>query len=156
VRDVSHAESEAQYQDVVSVLADLGIDADADAAPILEVWNKADKLAAGARAEVIRALARRNRTAVVVSALTGEGIPDLLSALDRELGRNDEVIDLEIPPSQGRLLSWLHANAEVLDQKTEGSGAILARVRIEPAAKGKLDGQLKRAGLALPGAPSRK
>jgi GTP-binding protein HflX len=156
VRDISHAESEAQYRDVVSVLGDLGIDADADAAAILEVWNKADKLDAGARAEVARALGRRNRPAVVVSALTGEGMPALLAALDREFGRNDEVIDLEIPASQGRLLSWLHDNAEVLDQKSEGSGAILARIRIEPAAKGKLDAQLKRAGLALPGAQARK
>src|SRR5262245_10484873 len=156
VRDVSHPESEAQYHDVVGVLGDLGIDADAEAAPILEVWNKADKLAASTRAEVLRALARRNRRAVLLSALTGEGIETLHAALDAELGRHDEVLDLEIPAGEGRLLSWLHANTEVLDQKTEGSGAVLARVRIEPAAKGKLAGQLKRAGLPLFGLEERK
>ena len=156
VRDVSHAENEAQYHDVVAVLADLGIDADTEAAPILEVWNKADKLTAGTRAEALRALARRNRVAVLLSALTGEGIESLRAALDAELGRHDEVLDLEIPASEGRLLSWLHANTEVLDQKTEGSGAVLARIRIEPAAKGKLAGQLKRAGLPLGGLQERK
>ena len=156
VRDVSHPESEAQYHDVVGVLADLGIDADAEAAPILEVWNKADKLAASTRAEVLSALARRNRRAVLLSALTGEGIETLHAALDAEFGRHDEVLDLEIPAGEGRLLSWLHANTEVLDQKTEGSGAVLARVRIEPAAKGKLAGQLKRAGLPLFGLEERK
>jgi GTP-binding protein HflX len=153
---VSHAENEAQYHDVVAVLADLGIDADTEAAPILEVWNKADKLTAGTRAEALRALARRNRVAVLLSALTGEGIEILRAALDAELGRHDEVLDLEIPASEGRLLSWLHANTEVLDQKTEGSGAVLARIRIEPAAKGKLAGQLKRAGLPLGGLQERK
>jgi GTP-binding protein HflX len=156
VRDVSHPENEAQYRDVVGVLADLGIDADAEGAPILEVWNKADKLAAGSHAEALRALARRNRRAVLLSALTGEGIESLHAALDAELGRHDEVLDLEIPVGEGRLLSWLHANTEVLDQKTEGSGAVLARIRIEPAAKGKLAGQLKRAGLSLAGLQERK
>jgi len=156
VRDVSHAESAAQYHDVVAVLADLGIDADAEAAPILEVWNKADLLPPNLRADALNALARRNRTAVLVSALTGEGIDALRQALDHEFGRHDEVIDLEIPASEGRLLSWLHANAHVLEQKTEGSGAVLARVRIEPAAKGKLAGQLKRAGLSPAGLEPRK
>src|SRR5215470_11662171 len=156
VRDVSHPENEAQYHDVVAVLADLGIDADADAAPILEVWNKADLLAPNLRADAVSSLARRNRTAVLVSALTGEGIDDLRLTLDAELGRHDEVIDLEIPAGEGRLLSWLHANTQVLDQKTEGSGAVLARIRIEPADRGKLAGQLKRAGLSPAGSEPRK
>jgi GTPase len=156
VRDISHPESEAQHHDVVAVLGDLGIDADSETAPILEVWNKADKLTPGTRTEVERALARRNRPAVLVSALTGEGTEALRAQLDAELGRHDEVFDLEIPADQGRLLSWLHANAEVLEQKTEGSGAVLARIRIEPAAKGKLAGQLKRAGLSLSGVQERK
>jgi GTP-binding protein HflX len=156
VRDVSHPESDAQYHDVIAVLADLGIDADADSAPILEVWNKADKLTANARAELTRTLTRRNRAGVLVSALTGEGIDALYAALDAELGRHDEVLDLKIPAGEGRLLSWLHANAEVLAQEMEGSGAILTRVRIEPAAKGKLAGQLKRAGLSIAAPHERK
>jgi GTPase len=156
VRDISHPESEAQHHDVVAVLGDLGIDADSETAPLLEVWNKADKLTPGRRTEVERALARRNRPAVLVSALTGAGTEALRAQLDAELGRHDEVFDLEIPADQGRLLSWLHANAEVLEQKTEGSGAVLARIRIEPAAKGKLAGQLKRAGLSLSGVQERE
>jgi hypothetical protein len=47
-------------------------------------------------------------------------------------------------------LSWLHAHAEVLAEETEETGAITARVRIDPANRGKLAGQLKRAGLARP------
>ena len=45
-------------------------------------------------------------------------------------------------------MSWLHDNAEVLGQETAESGAVTTRFRIDPAIKGKLDGQLKRAGLA--------
>ena len=85
---------------------------------------------------------------MLVSALTGEGVETLRAAIDARLGAKDEVLTLEIPPDAGRLLSWLHDNAEVLEQETAESGAVTARLRIDPAIKGKLDAQLKRAGLA--------
>ena len=50
VRDISHAETEAQRRDVETVLSELGIDAAAADVPLLEVWNKADKLSASDRA----------------------------------------------------------------------------------------------------------
>ena len=50
--------------------------------------------------------------------------------------------------SRGALLSWLHDNAEVLDQQREETGAMTLRVRIDPTVRGKLQGHLKRAGLA--------
>jgi GTP-binding protein HflX len=148
VRDIAHAETEAQRRDVEAVLSELGIDAAAADAPLLEVWNKADKLAAPARAEAVSAIARIDRPPVLVSALTGGGIADLLSAIDRRLGAQDEVLTLEIPPHEGRLLGWLHQNAEVEAQETAEDGAISVRLRIDPAVRGKLDGQLKRAGLS--------
>jgi GTP-binding protein HflX len=147
-RDISHAETEAQCRDVRAVLADLGIDAEAVGAPVLEVWNKADKLGAAARLDTERTILRSGRAPVLVSALTGEGVETLRTAIDARLGAKDEVLTLEIPPDAGRLLSWLHANAEVLEQETAESGAVTARLRIDPAIKGKLDSQLKRAGLA--------
>ncbi len=148
VRDISHAETEAQRRDVEAVLADLGIDAAAVDAPVLEVWNKADRLDAAARAEAERTITRAERAPVLISALTGEGVARLLAAIDAHFGAGDEIMSLEIPPGAGRLLSWLHDNAEVLAQETAESGAVTARFRIDPAVKGKLTGQLKRAGLA--------
>ena len=84
---------------------------------------------------------------MLISALTGEGIEALLAAIDARFGGKDEILTLEIPAGEGRLLSWLHDNAEVLDQETAESGAVTARFRIDPTIRGKLDGQLKRAGL---------
>jgi GTP-binding protein HflX len=84
---------------------------------------------------------------VLVSAHTGEGVEALLAAIDRRLGAHDEILSVQIPVGHGRLLSWLHAHAEVLAEETEESGAIIARIRIAPANRGKLAGQLKRAGL---------
>ncbi len=50
VRDIAHAETEAQARDVETVLADLGIDTLPVDGHILEVWNKVDLLSArGAR-----------------------------------------------------------------------------------------------------------
>jgi GTP-binding protein HflX len=147
VRDISHPETHAQLHDVDAVLSDLGIDAAAAEAPILEVWNKADRLDAAERTEAERAMARADRPPVLISALTGEGIEAMLAAIDARFGGKDEVLSLEIPPGEGRLLSWLFDNAEVLEQQTAENGAVTARFRVDPTIKGKLDGQLKRAGL---------
>ena len=64
------------------------------------------------------------------------------------LGTKDEILSLEIPAHNGRLLSWLHANAEVLGQEVADTGAVTARFRIGSANRGKLEGQLKRMGLS--------
>jgi GTPase len=151
VRDISHAETEPQRRDVEAVLAGLGIEAAAADAPLLEVWNKADRLSGAARGEAERGIARADRPPVLVSALTGEGIEALRTAIDARFGGKDEVLVLEIPASGGRLLSWLHDNAEVLEQETAESGTVTTRFRIDPGIRGKLDGQLKRAGLAKGG-----
>ena len=147
VRDISHPETEAQRHDVEAVLADLGIAAEAADAPVLEVWNKADRLTAVARADAERALLRSERRPVLVSALIGEGTDALRQAVDAWLGGKDEIVTIEIPACEGRLLSWLHAHAEVLEEATADTGAVTARFRIDPANRGKFVSQLKRAGL---------
>ena len=148
VRDISHPETEAQRHDVEAVLADLGIATDTADAPVLEVWNKADRLAVSQREEAERAIARSERRPVLVSAATGEGIEALLGAVGARLGGRDEVLTVEIPAHASRLLSWLHAHAEVLaEDACAETGAVTARFRIDPAARGKLAGELKRAGL---------
>ena len=147
VRDISHLETDAQRHDVEAVLGELGIDTEAAAGAMLEVWNKADRLSASGREDAERAIVRHGRRAVLVSAHTGEGVDALLAAIDRRLGARDEILSVQVPAGHGRLLSWLHAHAEVLAEETEESGAVTARIRIDPANRGKLAGQLKRAGL---------
>jgi GTP-binding protein HflX len=149
VRDISHPESGPQARDVAAVLDKLGIDAEAADRRLIEVWNKADRLSAAGRAEAERAIAcAKERRPVLVAALTGEGVESLRRAIDDRLGGSDEVLTLEIPAREGRLLSWLHDNAEVLGQQTAESGTVTARVRIDPEIRGKLKGELRRAGLA--------
>jgi GTP-binding protein HflX len=147
VRDISHPGTEAQRHDVERVLAALGVDAEAAEGPVLEVWNKADRLSEAERADVERARLRHGRRAVLVSARTGDGVPALLEAIDRRLGAADAILSVEIPAGHGRLLSWLHAHSEVLEEAAAETGIITARIRITPVNRGKLAGQLKRAGL---------
>lgn len=85
----------------------------------------------------------------MISALTGEGIEALLAAIDARFAAKDEVLTLEIPPTAGRLMSWLFDHAEVLRHESTEEGAMRARFRIDPILKGKLDAQLKRAGLSV-------
>jgi GTP-binding protein HflX len=147
VRDISHPESEAQARDVAAILAQLGVDADADHR-VMEVWNKADRLSEAGRAAAVCAIhGAKDQHTALVSAWTGEGLDSLRQAIDARLGASDEILTLEIPARAGSLLSWLHDNAEVLGQETGESGAITARVRIDPEIRVKFQGQLRRAGL---------
>jgi GTP-binding protein HflX len=150
VRDISHPESEAQRRDVDSVLAQLGLKNGTEPGNVVEVANKIDLLSPPERAAAARAAHRAGRRFLPVSAETGEGIESLLTAIDAWLGQDDEILTLEIPAREGGLLSWLHTNAQVLSQEAAESGNVTCRLRIDPAAKGKLEGRLKRAGLPVP------
>lgn len=146
VRDISHAESDSQARDVETVLAELGIDTSTTQSPILEVWNKIDLLSPVTREEAASAAKWVEQRPVLVSAATGEGIAELLRAIDTRLGRGDEVVDLVVPAHEGRLLSWLHAETEVLKRQTLETGEVRMRVRVAGEKKARLAAQLRRAG----------
>jgi GTP-binding protein HflX len=147
VRDISRPQTEAQRQDVETILAELGIDAGAAETAILEVANKSDLLSSDRRGEVQRSSERRGRPLRLASALRGDGIEALLGAIDARLGARDRILTLEIPPAHASLESWLYDNAEVLAERRAESGAVTLEVRIDANAQGKLEGKLKRAGL---------
>ncbi len=143
VRDISHPETEAQRHDVETLLESLGVPA---ASTVIEAWNKADRLDPAQRREIESAMARHERQPVLVSAVSGEGLDNLRGRIDRELGAKDEIFSLVLSPADGRLLSWLHAHADVLQEQADEAGRVTAHFRIDPANRGKLEGQLKRAG----------
>ncbi len=115
VRDISHPDSDAQRADVESVLEEIG----AGEAARIEVWNKIDALD-GEGADRVRAEAARREDAAVVSALTREGVDDLLALVSNRLRKDAEVHTITVPASDGELSAWLHANGEVLEQAQGG------------------------------------
>ncbi len=147
VRDMSHAEREAQAKDVAHVLDDLGIPSAGPDAHILEVWNKADRLDEAARGELEHAAQRNEAPPVIVSAITGEGFSQLLDAIDLRLSASDEIVDVVVPAAAGALAHWLYENTNVLERAIGEDGATSYRIRIDRTKRGRLDGQLKRAGL---------
>ena len=124
VRDAAHAETEAQRKDVQKVLKELGI-TDEGERPILEVLNKIDLMEPDLR----DALLARNRLhrdrAIAVSARTGAGTADLLSAIDRHFGGQEIVFRLTLKPEDGAGFAWAHSHARVLERHNSGEATIL-------------------------------
>ncbi len=131
VRDISHEDAEAQSRDVDEVLRQLGIDPDAGGR-ILEVWNKVDRFREEDREKLANIAARRaqERSCVLVSAETGEGIETLREAIEDKLAATRITLDLSIDASDGAGISWLHRNSEVLD-KTLHDGRFAMTVRVD-------------------------
>ena len=104
--DISHPQFEDQRAVGDEVLKDLGV----DARSVIEVYNKADR---GEHLDV------RRRDAVTISALTGRGIERLVEAIRTRELQGGEVMHLEIPHSQARLLASLFEVAEVLEKHVD-------------------------------------
>ena len=110
VIDASHPQYAEQRDVGEQVLSDLGIDRER----VLEVYNKLDR--------IDEHFAMRRRNSVVVSGLTGEGMDRLIEMVrDRERD-GGELLHLEIPHSESRLLARLHEVAEVQEQIVNDSG----------------------------------
>ncbi|HLH50168.1 MAG TPA: GTPase HflX [Roseiarcus sp.] len=137
VRDISHADSEAQSADVAAILAELGVSP--SAGRVIEVWNKLDKLD-GDRREALRS-ARNGEAkgeAIAVSALTGEGLDALLAAIEDRLAAGRALVDLDIDSADGQGLHWLYENTEVMARRQAEDGKIHLRLRVAPDKMGRV------------------
>ena len=132
VRDIAHEDAAAQSRDVETVLGELGI---APADPrLIEVWNKIDRLDADGRARAVNLAERQpaERRPVLVSALGGEGIEALTTAIERRLGEGRLTLSLSLDPSDGAGLSWLYRHSEVLTRDMGDDGRLAVTVRADP------------------------
>jgi GTPase len=129
VRDISHADSEAQSQDVEAVLGEIGVANLADR--IIEAWNKVDLLDADARDALAQEQETRDTAPLAISAVTGEGIDHLLSAIEDRLARGRPELELTLDASDGQGLHWLYEHAEVMNRRDEDGGLHLT-VRVPP------------------------
>jgi GTP-binding protein HflX len=121
VRDISHPDSDAQRDDVERVLEEIGAapGAPGRGAPMIEAWNKIDRLAAD-EAERVRAEAERREDVVRLSALSGEGVDDLLACIAGHLRKGAPLREVTLGAGDGEAMAWLHANGEVVGQRQEG------------------------------------
>lgn len=118
VRDISHPESTEQANEVKAILTSLGVREDV---PLLEVWNKIDRVAPEAR-EGMAERARRDENVFAISAVTGEGLTPLLEAIAFKLGEGRHYSELFLPFSDGKRRAWAHAQDIVEEETAEEEG----------------------------------
>jgi GTP-binding protein HflX len=123
VVDVS-APSASEYVDhVASVLAEIG----AAGVPQILVLNKMDRLGAadrgaGALSQRLLGAGRHVAATAAVSALTGEGIPELLRAIDASLNFDPLLrATFRLSAGDGAALALLHQFGRVLATRYEGT-----------------------------------
>jgi len=119
VRDISHPQSAEQARDVTAILASLGV---GEGAPLIEVWNKIDKVEAEARA-ALEVTAARTENLFAVSALAGEGLDRLLDAVAEVLRPQRLSESLDLPHGAGRQRAWLYAQGLVQGETQTEDGA---------------------------------
>ena len=127
VVDGAGANPEAHIDAVREVLFEI----EAEEVPQLLVFNKADQ-----SDEVVR-LAARHPGSVAVSAVSGQGIDDLLVAIGERLRDRTDVYELFVPWARGDILAAAHREGEVLTETTEDDGMRL-QARFEPASAKRL------------------
>ncbi len=127
VVDASHPYMADQIEAVRRVLAELGC---ADK-PTVMAFNKADLVR---DRELLAEKAAREGNTVAISALTGEGLDDLLLLIRERLEQALVSIELTIPWNAQDLISEARTRGRVLSEQFEEEGVALhARVPLEVA-----------------------
>ncbi len=114
VVDASSDEYEAQITAVEDVLGTIGAQ---DLRRVL-VFNKCDLL----DSEHLAACKARHAQAQFVSAVTGEGIQQLIEHIARVASAHDEHLDVVIPYHRGDLVSTAHERCHILSEEHEETG----------------------------------
>ena len=132
VVDITHINVEQQAATVLQVLAELK----ATEQPIITAINKIDALPDRSFGELGETEADN---AVAISALTGEGLPELLARIEETLDADLVGLDLLVPYQRGDLLGLIHQRGVISRETHELTGTRLsARVprelahRLEP------------------------
>lgn len=117
VVDASSIETEMQVQVVNSLLSDLG----ALNKPVVLVMNKVDKV----RSRDEMPLVRHEGRIVEVSALTGQGLGELLEEMSRLISSEEIAITARIPYADGWVLPYIHENGRVTEEAYEEQSTLV-------------------------------
>ncbi len=123
VVDAAASDPETQMGAVRTVLDEIG----AGAVPELIVFNKVDLVGAEAKR-----LVEGHPGSVAISAVSGEGIDRLLTAVSDRLRAVEEVVELVVPYQRGDVVAAVHREGEVLVEAHEAEATRL-RARLDPA-----------------------
>lgn len=122
VIDITHPNASAQAKAVYQTLEEI----EADHIPVLNALNKIDRLNNPEKAR--QALAEFNQS-VAISALTGEGISELLELVNELLFENYSQISVRLPYQEGALISLFHEQG-VVDRVEHSQGGVLLQGKV--------------------------
>jgi GTPase len=122
VSDVSNPHHDELDEEVDKILRELGV----AGRPRLRVLNKMDQLTLEERKAIANGAERTPGAAggapLLVSALTGEGINELLRRMDVEMPTDPVVtLSIRLPLAEGRTLAMIHALGRVLHSEIDDS-----------------------------------
>lgn len=118
VLDITHPNALAQWEAVRQTLKDIK----ADHIPVVTVFNKMDRLDDRAYGEEsVKSLPN----SVLISAHTGEGIPELTCLVEKVLFEQFEPVIVRLPYQQGQLISLFHDLGQVERFEQERGGVII-------------------------------
>lgn len=120
--DINHPNAHAQAIAVHQTLSEIG----AGHIPGLVVLNKIDCLSDPERAKTNLS---KFPDAVAISALTGEGIDELLNALNNHLFDKSTQLSVKLPYEQGSLIALFHSQGQV-DRIEHSPGGVLIHGRV--------------------------
>ena len=136
VRDVSSEDTEAQRQDVIAVLRELGV-AEPALEQLIEARNKLDVLDEAARVSALNEAAR-DENAACLSARDGVGTPELLRRIEERLTQDAEEVELSLAPEAGEALAWLYEHGCVLE-RADLVGGVAIKARLTPLQRGRFE-----------------
>lgn len=132
VVDASSPDPQAQIDAVHEVLTEI----ETGDIPEMLVFNKSDRLDSGQRRELMRLLDRYPGS-VVASALTGDGVDRVVTAIADRLRAMSPMTDFLVPYDRGDILASLHREGEVVVESERENGMFIT-ARLDEAAAGKL------------------
>jgi GTP-binding protein HflX len=148
VRDIASPSSEAQAAEVNKVLTEMGISLDRREERVIEVWNKADLLSAAEREQRQNQAALRVPPVQLVSAITGDGLPELAGFLRDRLFAPMALRKLVVDQGDGPLIHWLYENTEIVDRQDHQDGSLRFQIRVPVSREPDLDRRLRRGALS--------
>jgi len=106
---------------MIDAVDDVLVEVGASEKPRLLVLNKIDRLSEDDR----RRLRNRNPDAVLVSAVTGEGVLDVEQAIGEHFAGRFERVALLVPFDQGGILAELYALGSPLEREDTAEGVLI-------------------------------
>ncbi len=133
VLDASSKELKQQRLDVLEVLHKLGLEKIEYQSNYLEVYNKIDLLSS---------FPSLSNKSINISALNGTGCEKLLQRVDEILDEGNQIIELTVSASNGRLLAWLYEHGKIISNRQNGENLIL-KICLSPVDQNRLKFLLK-------------